>query len=433
MGLKNKVESFLTKSISGFYHLCRGNLKVAYVSYSSNKYRKKNPKSKNDKMRIVFIVQRTEVFNSVRSIFDAAVEDPRCEVFLLPIPRCANRRFELLWDTYPAIVDFCKELNAGTIIETYDFERKEYFDLNKINPDYIFLNVPYTEQYPEIYRIKELSHVSKVCFVPYGATTSNEKKYEFLAFGGYTPDFLGYLSYLFCDGESSYNYCKKKAFLSQIITGNNIYSLGYPRFDMRWDSYEHDNKTVLWLPRWTTKEQAEKWCNLGSTFFDYYTIFIDYFNKKIDKNLIVRPHPLAFENYIQTGLMSEEDVKKYKKTISMTSNIYLDEKSSYEAAFNRADILIADNTSLIIEYFLTGKPIIYTGSRSDFSTSISSVIDSFYYAKNWNQLSKILEELFSGNDTLRTKREEAVFNFRSFHKDAGKSIKKQLLDDWMCK
>lgn len=430
MGSKSRIERFLPKETSDFYYLCKANLKIAYVSYKLSRYRKNHPKQNNDKMRIVFIVQRTEVFNSVRTIFSAAGEDPRCEVFLLPLPQCTNRHFELLWDTYSKAVDFCKELNGGTVLETYNFKTKEYFDLEKLNPDYIFLNVPYTEQYPEVYRLEKLARLAKVCYVPYGYSILNEKKYEFICYGNYSSDFLAHVSYLFCDGGISYKYCKKNTILLEKIEEKHIYSFGYPRFDRKHIFSKHEKTTVLWLPRWTTQIQAEKWCNLGSSFFEYKNTFLDYFCMKQDVSLIIRPHPLAFDNYIQSGLMSEADVESFRIKIRTTRNIELDEKSSYEYSCEKADILIADFSSLIIEFFVTGKPIIYLGSQNDFSAELSYVTDTFFYASNWSQLKKCLEELCDGKDVFRMQREVAVKKFKLQHKNVGENIKEQLVKDW---
>ena len=162
------------------YNLCCGcynNFRVARGQYLTERNRIVRTHD-NEKMRIVFIVQRTEVFNSVRSVFEAAVANDECEVYLLPLPRYSNEYNGLFWDTYASVVEFCYQLYGGKVIDTYDFKTETYYDLTELMPDYIFLNVPYTSEYPDVYSIEKLAFISKVCYVPYGYAMTNEKKYS---------------------------------------------------------------------------------------------------------------------------------------------------------------------------------------------------------------------------------------------------------------
>ena len=171
---------------------CYNNLRVARGQYLTVKKRIVRTQDKG-KMRIVFIVQRTEVFNSVRSVFEAAVADDECEVYLLPLPRYSQECEELAWDTYASVVEFCHQLSGGTVIDTYDFETKTYYHLTELMPDYIFLNVPYTIEYPDVYSMEELSFISKVCYVPYGYVISNAKIYPDLHAGLFHVDFMKHI------------------------------------------------------------------------------------------------------------------------------------------------------------------------------------------------------------------------------------------------
>lgn len=68
------------------YDLCcvfYNNFRIARGQYLTERNRIVRT-HQNEKMRVVFIVQRTEVFNSVRTVFEAAVAKDECEVYLLP-------------------------------------------------------------------------------------------------------------------------------------------------------------------------------------------------------------------------------------------------------------------------------------------------------------------------------------------------------------
>lgn len=409
----------------GLFNLCRvcyNNLRIARAQYLTERNRIVRT-HRNEKMRIVFIVQRTEVFNSVRTIFEAAVANDDCEVYLLPLPRCSNEYNELIWDTYASVVEFCHQLCGGKVIDTYDFETETYYDLTELLPDYIFLNVPYTIQYPDVYSLEKLALIAKVCYVPYGYAMPNEKKYSDLYAGPFYVDLMKYISFLFADGDVSYSYCKKnRMWLSELLFGKHLYNIGYPRFDTI-DAHEVRpmGNMILWLPRWTATNQIEDG-NLASHFFDYSDSLLEYVDGQDYYHLVIRPHPLMFENYIKYGLMSEKDVLMYKEVMKNNDKFSLDEKPSYDDAFNTADVLVADYSSTIIEFFLRGKPVIYCGKREELSPQIADVTKTFYYVNGWEQLNKVLDDLKDGIDPLKEERWIAVEQFGAGTQDAGEEI-----------
>ena len=425
-----KIENRMPKWLLSLCRICIYNYWVAKGQYLTKKRNEKRTQ-KNTKMRIVFIVQRTEVFSSVRTIFETAVASDDCEAYLLPLPRCANEQKELFWDTYESVVEFCRQLHGGIVIDTYDFEKKEYFDLTEIMPDYIFLNVPYVQQYPDEYSMDNLASMAKVCYVPYGYAMSNERKYPDLYFYVFFTDLMKDVSFIFADGDASYSYCKKnRMWLSEFIFGKRLYNIGYPRFDtINVSKHQSQLNTILWLPRWTAKRQTEIG-NLESNFFTYNDNLIEYINGQLHYKLIIRPHPLMFENYIKYGLMSEQDVLRYRAALEKSEKILLDEKPSYEDAFNTADVLVSDYSSTIIEFFLRGKPIIYCGGREELSPKISCVTKTFYYVNDWIQLRKVLDSLKVGIDPLKDERDSVVEQFRKGTKNAGEKILQVLRTDY---
>ena len=83
-------------------------------------------------------------------------------------------------------------------------------------------------------------------------------------------------------------------------------------------------------------------------------------------SLIFRPHPLLFQNFLATGELTQEAFSSLIKDIEDTPNIYLDESGDYLDSFNKSNMLITDTSGLIIDYYLTGKPIIFCGIENDF-------------------------------------------------------------------
>lgn len=416
------IEKVMPQGLYTLCCACFNNVRVARGQYLTEKKRIIRT-HRNEKMRIVFIIQRTEVFNSVRTVFQAAVANDECEVYLLPLPRCSNEYKELLWNTYASVVKFCYQLHGGTVIDTYNFETETYYDLTELMPDYIFLNVPYTSEYPDVYSLEKLAFIARVCYVPYGYAMPNEKKNSNMYAGPFYVDLTKSISFLFTDGDTSYSYCKKnRMWLSELMFGKHLYNIGYPRFDTI-DVHEVRTmgNTILWMPRWTAAKQIDDG-NLASHFFDYSDRLLEYVDGQDYYRLLIRPHPLMFENFIKYGLMSEQDVLTYKEVLKNNGKFLLDEKPSYDDAFNTADILVADYSSTIIEFFLRGKPIIYCGKREELSPQIAYVTKTFYYVNGWEQLKRVLDELKEGIDPLKEDRRIAIELFREGNQNAGEAI-----------
>lgn len=64
----------------------------------------------------------------------------------------------------------------------------------------------------------------------------------------------------------------------------------------------------MWTPRWTTNKKLG-----GSNFFVYYKLLLEYAEKNDDVDLLCRPHPLMFDNFLKTGEMKIEEIDDYKK------------------------------------------------------------------------------------------------------------------------
>jgi hypothetical protein len=428
MKLKSIIRRCVPSRIYTFASKCKVPFIIAHTQ-AENKQKLRGDWGNNSTIKIVFIVQRTEVFNSVRTVFEAAVKNDRCEAYLLPLPRCRNDSRELRWETYDSVVDFCRELGAGIVIESYDRKMNKFNDLGQLKPDYVFLNVPYTSQYPDEYSMDKLVSITKVCYIPYGYAVSEYKRFERIYSISFGITLLSNAEFLFADGDVTYNYCKKSMWLSELIYGKRLYNIGFPRFEtISSNNVKNKRYVALWIPRWTDEKQT----GMGrTTFFRFKDLIIDYTvgnNEYFD--LIIRPHPLAFENYIKDGKMSKEEVNQYKAKLE-TNNILLDEKPSYMEALSQADVLIADFSSIIIEFFMKGKPIIYCGEKEEFSPYMKQVTDTFYYVRDWKEVQSILNQLRDGNDPMAKKRKKAVELFKKIScNNAGERILQVLIEDY---
>lgn len=421
MGVKEAAARLVPAKLMKAYSLCKTNVLIAKKHREIQKNWKNRP-IKNDKMRIVFIVQRTEVFNSVRTVFEAAAASGQCEVYLLPIPRNALGS-GLEWDTYAAVIDFCKNLGSGTVLDAYDPEKKQFRDLRTIHPDYIFLNTPYTDAYPEPYFIENLSKIAKVCYVPYGYSMM-EKHLEYIY---RDRSFTENVSYIFSSSKLEYGFAKKYFLLSHLINGISLYNIGFPRFDLV-KKNSPERKTVLWLPRWTAEIQKG---NGQSSFLCMKDDFLRFAIEKPELFIVIRPHPLMFLNYQKNGIMTENEIRQFIQAVEDIPNVVLDLSEDYMDALNEAWVLVSDFSSLLAEFYVSGKPIIYTGEVEDFSPYERDMLATFYVENAWSGIKRMLCQLHSGDDPHAADRSKSVNKFLvNKEQGIGKSIFARLKDDY---
>lgn len=390
------------------------------IYYAVKRKRKSLPPINKNNIKVCFIVQRTEIFTSVQSVFETMCSDNRFSVSILVLPRYDHAKKKVDISTIEKNIDFCKNLDEKiTVINPYNTQTKSFEGISGYNFDFIFLGLPYAGEYPEEYHFKTLSQYSRLCYVPYGSSYTDGMK---MIKGCFTDNLLTYVDYLFADCDKVYNYCNSKLRLCKNTDLKSIvYNLGYPRFDLIKRSDKSGNaKTFLWLPRWTTNfDNNEK-----STFLENKDVLIDYFKEHSELILIIRPHPLMFSHYIAMGIMSQTEVNDYKSLIASLPNVSLDESSSYMESFEKADCLIADYSAIDIEFLLTGRPIIYLDNVNAMDKNIS---DALYVSDRPKMTVNYINKLIVGDDEKEELRNK-VLKLKVFRKGVARDIVESLLN-----
>lgn len=391
------------------------------VYYLAKRNKKNLPALDMENIKVCFILQRTEIFTSVQSIFNAMCLDGRFSVSVLVLPRYDHAKRKVDINTIKRNVEFCENLNAKiTIINPYDEKSGSFDDISKYDFDFVFLGLPYRAEYPKAYNFKDFSQQSRLCYVPYGSSYADGKKMLRVSL---TNDLLMNVDYLFADCDKVYRYCNSKLKLCKNADSKKIvYNIGFPRYDLVEREKKHDGvKTFLWLPRWTTSTDN----NEKSTFFENKDVLIKYFQDHPELLLIIRPHPLMFAHYIDTGVMTKAEVADYKQLINDAPNITLDESASYLDSFRKADCLIADYSSVVIEYFITGQPIIYLNGTD---TVEKEVAEAFYVSESPDQTISYMNKLVSGMDEKADLRKCALSG-NSYHGGVNKRVINTLLSE----
>lgn len=359
-----------------------------------------------DVLNILFIVYQPQSWNSLKPVYTCARRDSRINAQLLVLPYEYRDSVGLTHTSY----DFFKKEDENIIAA---YSEKKWIKIKKFKPDIVFRQSPYDAAYPTEYKGKRIAKYARFCYIPYNYNFSPYKHLEI----EYNEMFLAYVHTLFIDSETINEYCRQKIQKNKYLNNINVINTGFPRFDYlkEWGRNQDTNNTFIWIPRWSLDTDN----NNGSGFFKYLNTLLDFFLLHLEYRLIIRPHPMMFDNFIQVGAMTKQEVEELKDKIHNTPNITFDDNMDYLLTFKQAGIMIADFSSLVVEYFLTGNPVIYCGKidENDFNSETIEMAQSFYHVDDEEALVSVMKELIRGNDEKEALRLELIRKFLESQND----------------
>lgn len=367
-------------------------------------------KKNNLPIKVAIFLQYPEMWNSLKSIYEYMTTDKRFECVVLTIPKrdCFNGKAILLKNNEATV--FCKK--ESIYYEELDLENPASI-LTDI--DYVFVQRPYSDYLPQCLSLHNISKYSMICYVPYGYEFVKGVHMEY----EYNDDFLNNMTYCFVESDETYEYVQERR-KYEIDSGlKKLFNVGYPRFDSinRVNNPTKINR-ILWTPRWSLSEENDR-----SFFFDYYSVLMKYMKEHLDIYLIIRPHPLMFSNFIEKGRLSVKDVEEIKRNIHNMENVCLDINADYKETFDNSDLIISDFSSLIIEYFITNKPVVYCGGNiSSFNKVGQSMSEGFYNVSDEKELLCILDSLLNNEDEKFDKRKKIANTLLNNTGNAGMKI-----------
>ena len=385
------------------------------------------PKKPGKRLCVVFMCQSADVWNSVKSIYLAAKKDKDIDTYILAIPeKIMHENYNVNHEEYDVnrAYAMCSKFDRDTI-SAHDYDSKTWFDLKSLEPDYVFIPRPYDIHLPPCYRSDEVRKYAKVCLWMYACSLTT---WAFKLLG---VNFMMNCSLIFAQSEYHENLLNN---ILRFFHASDIKAkfLGFPRFDLFSNNTQlgggkttEFRKTVMWLPRWTTNGTVET-----TTFFRYKDSIIKYFLEHKDLKLICRPHPLMIRNFLSTGQMTQADVNAFMKLFREEKNFMYDDNPDYIPALMESDIFVSDWTSLLIEEFITEKPIIYLGRHSTLSSEAKEIASMFYPAGNETHLFRHLESLIENHDSMKQKRHEYITQKMKHDGKAGERIMQFIKEDF---
>ena len=370
---------------------------------------KENEKINQGIIKVVFICQYIPAWSKNKQIYEALKCDDRFQPSLLCVPNriSANQLRDpddLSNDTYEYFRAHGYEDAVNALIG-----KNEWLDLRAYHPDYVICN-RYDRPMPKAYTSSELSKYTKICFITYSGVALRKADESM-----FDKPFVANTFCFFAESEGKKReVIRWNSFLCKLKLSNAV-NCGIPAIENVFkakhdvcDTWDFTKNTlnifrVIYAPRWTIDPA---WG--GSSFLKYKSIFFSIADEHPEISILVRPHPLMFNNFIHTGLMTEEEVKEYKERCDARQNIRIDESKEYRATFWNSSVLICDFSSIIIEYFVTGKPIVYLAfdEKIEYTELMLAILSGCYIVRNEKELKNVMNDLLSGYDPLEARRKE---------------------------
>lgn len=370
---------------------------------------------KNDRLEVVFLPYKADMWTSLSSVYEAAKADEECRVRVIPIP-------------YYDIAD-ADNIQLKQEAERFpkDVELTDYrqYDLEKHHPDMIFIHNPYDgcnnlTRVPQCYYSDNLKkHSEMLIYSPYftvGTYRPGTQDFMFAMPGVYHAD------YIISQSERV-----KRLFERYGHESKKILTFGSPKIDAVIQN-EHRKREI---PKaWKQKLEGKK-VFLLNTHLSYFPKALNYaksmdnyavkfhremekvFLNKEDCALIWRPHPLL-KNML-AGRFPEclPFVKEFEEKVREAENGIVDESGDYFDAFYCSDALLSTWSSLINEYMVTGKPVFIFQKPMEEETVRNSPLNRnmnyFRLGKNKMSFQTFHDNVVSGKDSMREERMKAVW------------------------
>lgn len=408
MSLKTNLRKGLSK-------LGAGRVRRQLEGVSARRCLKKNARKirGGDVLRVAFIVYEPAMWDKQEPVYKELKTRENVEVFLIAAPEDDSTSAE----TKAKKIRFFCEKYADTLL--YDDSVLRRFADGEFH--YTFYQTPYIAKYPAPLRPGKLVKYTKICYVPY-AYVGSEDFFETSS----KTNFFENVYFGFMDNEAMLQVVCGKLPRTSKKGIQHFECLGYPPFEFYLNMAAPKDcvENILWIPRWSYAEKGG-----GSHFLEYKDSFNELAKENPQMSWTMRPHPLMFPSMARLGLFSQEEAAQYRQEIQ-NAGVVLDEHSLVNESLEKTDLLLADYSSIIIMYFLSGRPIIYCDCGIEMNGIYALMREAMYIADSWEAVQGYINDLKNGIDPLKDKRRSIAARECALHKGASKRIVDRILADF---
>lgn len=410
----SKIVRGLKKMLRPLYHRIK--------ERQATKGLKKNFRvTRGEKIKAVFICQAQPVFNKMRPVIDALLQDDRFEValFLVDDPKDKNPESNVF-------IEYAR----NNQVKVYEYEEGL---LKKLHADYVVYPRPYDAYLPHDIQAKSAVAYARLCYIPYGYSTMEMGEVSL------NPVFTRNIGLFFADMDYSHEYFTRNHARNLKSGLQKSFNLGYPYLEYICKNSEGCNGSsaflnlpesglkLLWTPRWTTDDKMG-----GSNFIRYIDkIFAQYMDNPAF-SFVFRPHPYAFDNYVQLGLLTQEQKEEYLLRFEKSTNSVYDKADDYFDTLKDADVAIMDVSSIVAERVVTGKPIIFCHNEGGeiLNDKMKEMLRYLYNAYSFEEIEKFVADIKSGNDPMKEEREKYCTTFKESMRGTCERCKEAFIADY---
>lgn len=377
-------------------------------AYYLCKVRNKRP---SGKIKVGFIVQMSEIWDKEVGIYEDMLSREEFEPIIIVVPpyNMSTKKYSISYKNNYFIKNYPNAVKAiskdGTVI-----------DIASMDLDYVFYQRPYDHYLVPKLRSSELVKYTRCCYVPYGYSGSD-------IFNDLCThrSFMRNMSYAFFESQYISDITNNKLKNTLPHRFQDITFMGYPVLESFFglaNDKDTDTKVknVLWTPRWSYDKKTG-----GSHFIEYKDLFLELAGQYPDVEFVFRPHPLMFEELEREGLFSSDEKNRYLSQLNECGAKF-DTDSLFIDAAEKADVLITDYSSILINFFVSGKPIIYCDSMIEFNSDFKKMDPGIYHTASAGQIKECIGKLYNGCDTLKEKRHRIREEMFKAHKDSSARI-----------
>lgn len=356
------------------------------------------------RLEVVFMPYKVSMWDCLESIWRAADEDPECDAYVVPIPY------------YDRNSDHCVEkfhYEGGEYPDYVPIVHYETYDLEEHKPDVIYIHNPYddlnyvTSVNPRFYSWRLKKHTDMLVYVPYFvagyySSVSSVKKHIFSCFT--------HADLVVVQSEN-----QKRLFSLNGVSDEKMAALGNPKAD-----YIINVMPDIEIPKeWSDITAGKKVFLLNSsitkTINDNHWVeemlaIIGLFRSEHNIVLLWRPHPLLRTSIKAMCSYKLKDFDYIMSALRDMENVIIDENSLAYSSMKLADAMISDYSSLVMQYSLTGKPVLLTVGSSKYKECKEVCFDYFsnYFVKDGVTVSEFVNRIMNDMDTRKEKRLKEV-------------------------
>ena len=379
--------------------------------YSETLLRIKHNFKVHKKVKVAFLFSEFAKIKT-QDLIKSMMADPAYEVLIVISP-LTGRSYCSQKDELNKIAEYFGSWGLN-VERAYDINTGTAKPLDSYSPDIIFYQQPWS--IPSQHSIDVLCNVALPCYVPYFVPN----------FGNTRLDCQDFHKKLFRYYVLDDNY--KEIYDQALFPFNEaIKTVGHPTLDSIFNcefKLKNKIKTIIYAPHFSFCSTH----SVGYSTFIWSGFYLLSFAKAHPEfNWIFKPHPRFARELLDRGLLTKEEVDDYFKQWQVIGTVC--ESPDYLKLFKQSDLLITDCGSFLVEYFMTGNPVIrlVSGVAKQPNYAMKKILSTYYEVLNQQELESCLDLLLSHNrDYKEATRTESVKAYRSQYRLSTSRIKLDL-------